>query len=396
MCEDREVLILSACRTPIGRFLGSLKSVPAPDLAAAVLEQAVVKAGVAGTELEEIILGCAFPAGLGPAPAKQAARKAELPLTARGFVVSQNEGSGLQAVFLAAQAIRSEAQTIVAAGGMENMSRAPHLLAALREGSLFGDLTLRDGLAADGLWCAFGEIPMGRAAENAAKKLGIFRSAQDDYVLRSHRLASRAAKDEHLREGIVRVKVPLPEGGTRWFEADEGPRVDLTREKLAGYPSAFMKDGTVSAASASSFGDGAAALILASDEAVKAKGLKPLARVLVTAAASLDADAALEATAIAMEKAAADSGWKLGDVDLFEIQESFAVEPAAATKALKLDADRVNPNGGALALGDPVGASGARLVVALVGGLRRAGMKKGMAALCLAGGDALALTLEMV
>lgn len=213
MCEDREVYILSACRTPIGRFLGGLKSVPAPELAAVVLEQAMVKAGVAGTELEEIILGCAFPAGLGPSPVKQAARKAELPLTASGFLVSQGAGSGLKAVFLAAQAIRSEECAIVAAGGMENMSRAPHLLAAMREGGMFGDLILKDGLAADGLWCAFGDVPMGRAAEVAAEKSVISRSAQDEFVLRSQRLASRAVKDGLFREEIVPVEVPSAEGG---------------------------------------------------------------------------------------------------------------------------------------------------------------------------------------
>ncbi len=394
MCEDREVYILSACRTPIGRFLGSLKSVPAPDLAAAVLEQAVNRAGVAGAEVEEIILGNAFPAGLGPAPVKQAARKAELPLTAGGFIVSQGAGSGLKAVALAAQAIRSEDHAIIAAGGMENMSRVPHLLAAVREGGTFGDLVLRDGLAADGLWCAFGDVPMGGAAEFAADKFGISRSAQDDYVLRSHRLASRAIKDGYFRDEIVRVEVPLAEGGTLQFETDEGPRTDMTREKLAQYPAAFKKDGTVTAASASSFSDGAVALILASDEAVKAKGLKPLARVLVTAAASLDPASALAATPMAMERAAADSGWKLSDVDLFEIHENFAVEPAAVIKTLKLDAERVNVHGGALALGDPAGASGARLVVALLNGLRQAGLKRGLASLCLAGGDALAMTLE--
>lgn len=395
MCEDREVYILSACRTPIGRFLGGLKSVPAPELAAVVLEQAMVKAGVAGTELEEIILGCAFPAGLGPSPVKQAARKAELPLTASGFLVSQGAGSGLKAVFLAAQAIRSEECAIVAAGGMENMSRAPHLLAAMREGGMFGDLILKDGLAADGLWCAFGDVPMGRAAEVAAEKSVISRSAQDEFVLRSQRLASRAVKDGLFREEIVPVEVPSAEG-THPFDTDEGPRTDLTREKLAQYPSAFMKNGTVTAASASSFGDGAAVLIMASDEAAKAKILKPLARVLMTARASLDPASALAAAPIAMEKAAADSGWKLTDVDLFEIHESFAVGPAAAIKALKLDPERVNVHGGALALGDPAGASGARLVVALLSGLRRAGLKRGLASLSLAGGDALALALEMV
>ncbi len=396
MCEDREVYILSACRTPIGRFLGSLKHVPVTDLAAAALGPAVHKAGVAVAEVEEIILGCAFPAGVGPAPSKQAAQKAELPVSLAGYLVVQGAASGLKAVSLAAQAIRSEEAAVVAAGGMENMSRAPHLFAASREGGMFGDILVRDGLAADGLWCAYGDLPMGRAAEVAAEKFLISRAEQDEYVRRSHRLALEATKDRVFRAEICRVDVPYPDGATLHFETDEAPRVDLTPEKLGQYPPAFKKDGTVTAASASSFGDGAAVLVLASDEAVKTKGLQPLAKVRVAASAHLDPPLALAATPKAVERAVADSGWSLAEVDLFEVHESFAVQPLALIKALAIDPERVNVHGGALALGDPAGASGARLVVALINGLKRKGLKRGAAGLCSAGGDALALTLEMV
>jgi acetyl-CoA C-acetyltransferase len=396
MCEDRDVYILSACRTPVGRFLGSLKHVPATDLAAAALGPAVHKAGVAAAEVEEIVFGCAFPAGLGAAPVKQASQKAELPLSLGGYLVVQGAASGLKAVSLAAQAIRAEEAGIVAAGGMESMSRAPHLLAAAREGGMFGDFVVRDGLAADGLWCAYGDLPMGRAAEVAAEKFEIPRSAQDEYVRRSHRLALQAMKDGVYGAEIVRVDIPYPDGATMHFETDEAPRADMTPEKLAQYPPGFKKDGTVTAASASSFGDGAAVLVLASDEAVQSKGLKPLAKVLVSAAGHLDPPLALAATHKAVERAVADSGWRMAEVDLFEVHESFAVQPLSLIKALALDAERVNVHGGALALGDPAGASGARLVVALVNGLRRKGLKRGVAALCSAGGDALALTLETV
>lgn len=395
MCEDREVYIVGACRTAFGRFLGGLKSIPAPDLAAAAIGQAVHRAGVAAAELEEVILGCAFPAGLGPAPVKQAIAAAELPRSIGGYLVSQGNASGLKAVALAAQAIRSEDRSIVAAGGMESMSRAPHL-ALLREGGVFGDFVIRDGLAADGLWCAYEDTPMGRAAEVAAEKFQVSRADQDQFVIRSHRLAVQAAREGFFGREIARVDVPVAEGATLQFEADEGPRADMTIEKAGQYPAAFKKDGTVSAASASSFSDGAAALVLASDEAVKAKDLKPVARIRITATTGLDPALALAATPKAVEAAVADSGWKMSDVDLFEVHENFAVQPLVLAKALGLDMERINVHGGALALGDPAAVSGARLVVTLVNALRQSNLKRGVAALCLAGGDAMAMTLEAV
>ena len=396
MCEDREVYILGACRTPIGRFLGSLKTVPAADLASVVIREAILRAGVAPADVEEVILGNAVSAGLGPAPAKLAAARACVPAAAGGVIINQGAGSGLTAVWHAGRSIRSEDRNIVVAGGMENMSQAPHVLFSLRQGGAFGDVVLKDALVSNGLWCAYGDLLPGAAAEFAAAEFGVSRPEQDEIILRSHTRAFQAIKNGDFREELVRVEVPLSEGATLHFETDEGPRPDMTPERLAEYPLAFRKDGTVTAAGASSLSDGAAALVLGSDRAVKGMGLKPLARVLWTAAVGLEPKRALEATSRAIEKAAADSGWKVGDVDLIEIHENFAVQSALTIKALKLDADKVNIHGGALALGDPLGASGARILVTLLYALKHRGMTKGIAALSFAGGDALAMAVEAV
>ncbi|MCJ7612506.1 MAG: acetyl-CoA C-acyltransferase [Candidatus Aminicenantes bacterium] len=396
MCEDRDVYILGACRTPIGRFLGGLKTLTAPELAAAAIREAVRRAGVAAGDVEEVILGNAISASLGPAPAKQAAAKAGLAPSAGGVIINQGAGSGLKAVWHAGQSIRSEDRNIVVAGGMENMSLAPHLLPSMREGGLFGDLVLKDALVVNGLWCAYGDLPLGAAAEAAAATFGVSRTDQDEFTLRSHVRAAKAIKNGYFREEIVRVEVPVSEGAQLQFETDEGPRSDMTRERLAQFPPAFRKDGTVTAAGASSLSDGAAALVLGSDVAVKEKNLKPLARVLWTAAIGLEPEKALAATHTAIDKAAADSGWRMSEVDLFEVHENFAVQPALVIKELRLDPDRVNIHGGALALGDPLGASGARILVTLIYALRHRGMKKGIASLSLAGGDALAMAVEVV
>jgi acetyl-CoA C-acetyltransferase len=396
MCEDIEIYVLGACRTAIGRYLGALRSVLAPELASIVLREAVGRSGLAPGRVEEVVLGCAVAAGTGPTPARQAAIRAGFPPSAGAFIVSQGGGSGLRALSEGVRAIRSEERRVVAAGGMENMSQAPHLLNGARGGGLFGDLLLKDALIQGGLWCAYGDLAMGAAAESAAEKFGLSRQAQDEWTLQSHRRASRALKDGDFRDEIVRVDVPLSEGASLQFETDEIPQPDMTPEKLSRYPAAFKKDGTVTGATASSLSDGAAAVVLASEEAVKDGSLKPLARVLVTASNGLEPESTLAAPQGAIEKAVADSGWKMGEVDLFEIHENFAVQAALAVKSLKLDPERVNINGGALALGDPLGASGTRIFVTLLHALRRRGLKKGVAALSLSGGEALAMTLEVV
>jgi len=396
MCEDTEVYIVGACRTPLGHFLGGLKNLTAPELAAAVIREAVGRAGVEPGGVEEVILGVAVTAGLGPAPAKRAAGLAGLPPAVGGFSVSQGSGSGLKAVSVAVQALRSEERNIVVACGTESMSRAPHVLMGVREGAPFGDLVVKDALVQGGLWCAYGDQPMGQAAEVAADKFGISRQDQDAFAFQSHQRAAKAAAHGYFKDEIVRVEAPSADGRQATVEADEGPRRDMTVEKLAQHPPAFKKDGTVTAGNASSLSDGAAALVLASDEGIKAKGLKPLARILFTAMAGLEPAFALTAPQEAIEKVVADAGWKLQGVDLFEIDEVFAVQPLVTMKALGLDPDRVNVHGGGVALGHPVGATGARILTTLLYALRHRGLKKGVASLCMAGGDALAMAVELV
>jgi len=396
MCEDTEVYILSACRTPLGRFLGGLKDLTTPELASVVIREAVSRAGIEPASVDEVIMGVAVTAGLGPAPAKRAAGLAGLPPAVGGFSVSQGSGSGLKAVSVAVQSLRSEERNIVVACGAESMSRAPHVLMGVREGAPFGDLVAKDALVQGGLWCAYGDQPMGQAAEVAAEKFGFSRQDQDAFALQSHQRAAKAAAHGCFKDEIVRIEVPSADGRRAAVEADEGPRLDMTIEKLVEYPPAFMKDGTVTAGNASSLSDGAAALVLASEEAVKDKGLKPLARILFTATAGLEPAQALTAPQAAIEKVAADAGWKLTAVDLFEIDEAFAVQPLVTIKALGLDPDKVNVHGGGVALGHPMGATGARVLTTLLYALRHTGLKKGVASVCIAGGDALAMAVELV
>jgi acetyl-CoA C-acetyltransferase len=269
-----------------------------------------------------------------------------------------------------------------------------YILSACR--TPLGDLLVRDALVQGGLWCAYGDQPMGQAAEVAAEKYGISRQDQDAWALRSHQRAVKAASQGYFKDEVVRVEIPSADGGPGAMDADEGPRRDMTAEKLAQYPRAFKKDGTVTVGNASSPSDGAAALVLASDQAVKDQGLKPLARVLSTATAGMEPELALTAPRAAVEKVTADAGWKMTLVDLFEIEEVFAVQPLALIKALGLDPDKVNGHGGSVAMGQPAGATGARILVTLLHALRHRGLKKGVAALCTAGGDALAMAVEIV
>lgn len=396
MCEDTEVYILSACRTPLGRFLGGLQTLTTPELASVVIREAVGRAGIEPGNVDEVIMGVAVTAGLGSGPVKRAAGLAGLPSAVGGFSVSQGGGSGLKAVSVAVQALRSEERNIVVAGGMESMSRAPHVLMGAREGAPFGDLVVKDALVQAGLWCAYGDQLMGQAAEVAAEKFGITRQDQDAFALHSHQRAVKAAAHGYFKDEVVRVEAPSADGRQAAVEADEGPCRDMTAEKLAQYPPAFKKDGTVTAGNASSLSDGAAALVLASDEAVKDKGLKPLARILFTATAGVEPELALTAPRAAVEKVVADAGWTMPAVDLFEIDEDFAVQPLVLIKALGLDPEKVNVHGGSVALGQPLGATGARVLATLLYALRHRGLKKGVAALCMAGGDALAMAMEIV
>jgi len=396
MCELRDVFIVGAARTPIGSYLGALKNFTAPDLGGIAIREAVHRAGLNGDDVDEVIMGNVVSAGIGQAPAKQAAVKGGIPYTVSCFAVNKVCGSALKAVALATQAIWLEEKEIVVAGGMESMSRAPHLLWGLREGLKFGDATLKDAMIYDGLWCAFHDIHMGNTGEIIAEKFGATREEQDAYAFSSHQKALKAIDQGYFEEEIVLVTVPQRKGDPILVKVDEGPRRDATLEKLSRLKPVFKKDGTVTAGNASTLNDGAAAVVVASDEAVKAKGLKPLARILGSTTNAVEPSMVMYAPKGAVEKLLANVGWKMEDVDLFEINEAFSAQMVVLLKEMGLDREKVNVHGGAVALGHPIGATGARLLVTLIYALKHRGLKRGVAALCLGGGDAVAMAIEMV
>ncbi|OQX55314.1 MAG: acetyl-CoA acetyltransferase [Candidatus Aminicenantes bacterium 4484_214] len=396
MCELRDVFIVGAARTPIGSYLGALKNFTAPDLGGIAIREAVHRAGLNGDDVDEVIMGNVVSAGIGQAPAKQAAVKGGIPYTVSCFAVNKVCGSALKAVALATQAIWLEEKEIVVAGGMESMSRAPHLLWGLREGLKFGDATLKDAMIYDGLWCAFHDIHMGNTGEIIAEKFGATREEQDAYAFSSHQKALKAIDQGYFEEEIVPVTVPQRKGDPILVKDDEGPRRDATLEKLSRLKPVFKKDGTVTAGNASTLNDGAAAVVVASDEAVKAKGLKPLARILGSTTNAVEPSMVMYAPKGAVEKLLANVGWKMEDVDLFEINEAFSAQMVVLLKEMGLDREKVNVHGGAVALGHPIGATGARLLVTLIYALKHRGLKRGVAALCLGGGDAVAMAIEMV
>lgn len=397
MCEARDVFIVSAARTPIGAYLGALKELAAPELGGVAIREAVKRAGLSPDQVNEVIMGNVVSAGLGQAPAKQAAVKAGLPFTVSCFAVNMVCGSGLMAVVLGAKSIQLEEKEVVVAGGMESMSRAPHLVWGLREGVKFGDVTLKDAMIYDGLWCAFENIHMGITGEIIAEKFGATREEQDLYAVSSHQKAIHAIDKGYFEEEVVPVSVPQKKGEPLIFKVDEGPRRDTTLEKLAKLRPAFKKDGTVTAGNASQLNDGAAACVLASGEAIKTLGLsQPLARIVGWATNPVEPSMVMYAPKGAIEKVLANVGWKIEDVDLFEINEAFSAQMVVLIKELWLDREKVNVHGGAVALGHPIGATGARILTTLLYALKHRGLKRGIASLCLGGGDAVAMAVEMV
>jgi acetyl-CoA C-acetyltransferase len=396
MCELRDVFIVSAARTPIGNFLGTLKSYKAPELGGIAIREAVSRAGILGEDVDEVIMGNVVSAGIGQAPAKQASMKGGIPPTVNSFAVNKVCGSALKAVHLAAQSIWLEENEIVVAGGMESMSQAPHLLWGVREGVKFGDIKMKDAMILDGLWCAFDDQHMGMTGEVVAEKFGATRQEQDEYAVSSHQKALHAIEKGYFKGEIVPVEVPQRKGDSLMFTDDEGPRKDAVLEKLAKLRPVFKKDGTVTAGNASSLNDGAAAVVLASQDAVKDRGLKPLARILGAVSNALEPEMVMYAPKGAIEKLLANVGWNIEDVDLFEINEAFSSQLVVLIKELRLDRERVNVHGGAVALGHPIGATGARILTTLLYALKNRGLKKGVAALCLGGGDALAMAVERV
>jgi acetyl-CoA C-acetyltransferase len=396
MCELRDVFIVSAARTPIGVFLGALKDLSATELGGVAIMEAVKRAGIRAEDVEEVIMGNVVSAGIGQAPAKQAAVKGGIPYSVSCFAVNKVCGSALKAVALAAQAIWLEEKNIIVAGGMESMSRAPHLVWGMREGVKFGEVKMKDAMILDGLWCAFDDVHMGMTGEIVAEKFGASREEQDAYALSSQQKAVHAIDKGYFQDEIVPVAVPQRKGDPLLFSVDEGPRRDTTLEKLAKLRPAFKKDGTVTAGNASTLNDGAAAVVVASADAVKARGLKPLAKILATATNGVEPSMVMYAPKGAIEKLLANVGWKVQDVDLFEINEAFSAQLVVLIKELSLDREKVNVHGGAVALGHPIGATGARILTTLIYALRHRGLKRGIASLCLGGGDAVAMAIEIV
>jgi len=396
MCELREVFIVSATRTAIGNFLGTLKSFKASDLGGFVISDVLKRGGISGEDVEEVIMGNVVSAGMGQAPAKQASMKGGIPPTVNSFAVNKVCGSALKAVHLAAQSIWLEENDIIVAGGMESMSQAPHLLWGAREGIKFGDLKMKDAMIIDGLWCAFDDQHMGMTGEVIAEKFGVTRQEQDEYAVSSHRKALNAIEKGYFKDEIVPVEVPQRKGDPIVFEVDEGPRKDATIEKLSRLRPAFKKDGTVTAGNASSLNDGASAVVVASENAVKEKGLTPMARILGATSNALEPKMVMYAPKGAIEKLLANVGWKAGDIDLFEINEAFSSQLVVLLKEIGLDREKVNVHGGAVALGHPIGATGARILTTLIYALKHRGLKKGVASLCLGGGDAMAMAVEIV
>jgi acetyl-CoA C-acetyltransferase len=388
-----DAFLLSAARTPIGKYLGSLSEVPAVDLGAVAVAEALRRSGAAPSAVNEVILGCVLQAGLGQNPARQAALKAELPETIAAFTVNKVCGSGLKAVMLAAQAIRAGDGDLVVAGGMESMSRSPHLLFGTRAGWKYGDQKAVDAMIHDGLWCAFENWHMGEAAEHIAAKYGMTRADQDRFSAQSQRRAAEAWETGAFEKEVVSVTVGSG-SKAKIVSRDEGLRPDTTKEALSKLKPAFRADGTVTAGNSSLLSDGAAALVVGSARAAEKLGTKPLARIVSYATSGVAPKDIFIAPVLAVRQVLDKAGLALKDIDLFELNEAFAAQMLACAKELKLDESRVNVNGGAIALGHPIGASGARVLATLLNAMERRGSKRGLASLCLGGGNAVAMVVE--
>jgi len=395
----KDVVIISAARTPIGSFQGALASLSAPKLGAIAIKEALARAGIAGDAragIGEVYMGCVLAAGIGQAPARQASIAAGIPDSVGAVTVNKVCGSGLKAVVFAANAIATGEHDLVVAGGMESMSNAPFLLPKAREGYRLGHAQVIDSLINDGLWDAYGSVHMGDCAELCAKEKGITRADQDAFAAESYRRAMRAQAENKFKGEIAPVEIAQRKGAAPVVVVDDEEPGRGVVAKLGALKPAFQKDGTVTAGNASSINDGAAALVLASSDAAAARGAKPLARVVAAAGHAQAPEWFTTAPAGAIERVLARAGWKKDDVDLWEINEAFAVVSIANNKLLGLDPTRVNVWGGAVALGHPIGASGARVLVTLLAALRDAGKRRGVASLCIGGGEGIALAVETI
>ncbi len=394
MDNDFDAVIVSACRTPIGSFGGALKTVSAADLGAVVVREAITRAHVQPAEVGDVILGCVLQAGAGMNVARQAALKAGLPIDVPAETVNRVCGSGLQAVVHAAEAIRVGYVDTVVAGGTESMSNAPYLLGQARWGYRMGNASAIDSMLSEGLTCAIRSCHMGLTAEEVACRYGISRVDQDAFAAESQRRAVRARADGSFAQEIVPVPVPQRRGPPIAFEADEYPREGTTIDKLAALQPAFRKDGSVTAGNASGINDGAAALVISTRTTARGLGVRPLARILSYASAGVDPAVMGIGPIPAVRKALDRAGLTSDQIDLFELNEAFAAQSLAVVRELRLDAERVNVNGGAIALGHPIGASGARVLTTLLYALRARSLRYGVASLCVGGGMGIAMVVE--
>ncbi len=394
--DDRDVVILSGARTPVGRFQGGLASFAAPELGGIAIREAIRRAGVPADQIDEVLMGNVLQAGVGQAPARQASIKGGVSADVPAMTVNMVCGSGLRAVMVGASEIKSGQADLIVAGGMESMSNAPYLLPQARNGYRLGNGVLVDELVHDGLWCAFENWHMGSAAEHIARKYSVSRQAQDEFALGSQTKAVAAIDSGKFKAEIVGVSVPQKKGDPLIFDTDEGPRRETTMDALSKLRAAFEKDGTVTAGNAPSVNDGGAALVISSAKKAKELGVKPLARITGYASAGVEPKDIFYAPVIAVKKLMERTGKKIGDYDLIEANEAFAAQALVDGNELGWDWSRCNVNGGAIALGHPIGASGARVLITLLHAMADRGKTTGLATLCLGGGNAVALSVERI
>ena len=395
MPELNEAVIISAARTPVGKFLGSLKGFSATELGAMVVRESVKRAGVKPEDVDEVIMGCVIQAGLGQNPARQAALNGGLPSTVSAVTVNKVCGSGLKAVMMAAQGVQLGDSEIVVAGGMESMSNAPYLLPKAREGYRLGNGELVDSMINDGLWCAFENYHMGCTGEVVAEEHAISRSQQDEFAVNSHRKAAAAIKEGKFKDEIVPVEIKQKKGPALMFDTDETVREDTTTEVLGKLKPAFKAEGgTVTAGNAPSVNDGASAVVVTSLRRARELGVEPMARIVAQAVAGVEPRLVMMAPVEAVRKLFKKTGWSPSEVDLVELNEAFSVAAVAVTRELGLDPEKVNVNGGAVALGHAIGQSGSRLLTSILYELKRRDARRGIVSLCLGGGNAVAIAIE--
>ncbi len=396
MASFDDVVIISGCRTPVGKFQGSLSDFTAPQLGALVVREAVKRAGIDPAQIDECIMGNVVSAGLGQNPARQAAIFGGLSPATGAMTINKVCGSGLKSVALAAQAVQTGNSSIVVAGGMESMTNAPYLLPQARKGYRLGNAQIVDSMVHDGLWDIYNDYHMGITGENVAEKYGITREEQDEFAVNSHRKAVSALKECRFKSQILPVEIPAKKKGAppTIFDKDESPREETTIEILRALKPAFKKDGTVTAGNAPGVNDGAAALVVTSARLAKELGSKPLVHIVAQATSGVEPKWVMMAPVGAVQQIWKKTGWKNEDVDLYELNEAFSVQALAVMRELKLNPEKVNVNGGAVAIGHPIGASGARVLVTLIYEMIRRDVKRGIAALCLGGGNAVAMAVE--